>query len=308
MGLIDNIRARRAMRNNRINIPINTERFDNAIGKSTPTFVREEPKPMNIQVNSNAIDKSMSNIQLPTFQSSRPNPEIPEWQKYGFKSQDEMNFWENRAKSWSGGKLNTIQDVINFQKSVKGLDADGRVGWRTIEAFNNIYNPKAPEGTIITKNRCYSPDMLGVIQAAQFGLLKKGGTIKKFANGGQMGEFISFIKKCVGINDDSQLKSFMQKIGKKGLAMFKQAYDKGMTPQQVRKALQGQNNASSAQQSSYMKKGGCIACEMQNGGRFKYTKQELQKANAKANVNQIPVLVNSLKCGGKTRKKLIKKR
>ena len=57
-----------------------------------------------------------------------------------------------------------------------------------------------------------------------------------------------------------------------------------------------------------MKKGGCIACEMNKGGRLRFTKPELQKANAKANVNQLPVMVNSLKCGGKAKKKLIRKK
>ena len=62
------------------------------------------------------------------------------------------------------------------------------------------------------------------------------------------------------------------------------------------------------QQTQYAKRGGCLACQ-KNGGRFaKPSKPELQKANTKANVNQMPVLVNSMKCGGKAGKKMLSKK
>ena len=133
-------------------------------------------------------------------------------------------------------------------------------------------------------------------------LHRRGGMIRKFQDGGQMDDFIMFVAECIGAKDEKSLNEAINQLGEKGINMLKQAYRKGMSPEQVREMLKG------GMQSSYMKKGGCIACEMNKGGRLRFTKPELQKANAKANVNQLPVMVNSLKCGGKAKKKLIRKK
>lgn len=294
---------------------------------------------------------------------------IQDWQKYGFKSQDDMNFWINRAKSWTGGILDSIDKVKQFQRENNLVD-DGKVGWRTIEAFNklrqskksgreksqnsnqdkldntveifgrsvymppvkrtnsseaarlanmsaeDVYNSKQTIGNTNTEfvsNPNFYQQQFGEI----FGLISRmgnnrrgdyaflhrnGGTIRKFQNGGQIDDFIMFVAECIGAKDEKSLSEAINQLGEKGINMLKQAYKKGMSPEQVREMLKG------GTQSSYMKKGGCIACEMNKGGRLRFTKPELQKANAKANVNQLPVMVNSLKCGGKAKKKLIRKK
>lgn len=129
----------------------------------------------------------------------------------------------------------------------------------------------------------------------------------KGANGMEMGQsdgnmkFIQYVKDCIGVQDDNSLKQAIRSLGEKGIKALQQAYRQGIPAQQVRKQLMGQ-------QAQYAKRGGCLACQ-KNGGRFaKPSKPELQKANAKANVNQMPVLVNSMKCGGKAGKKMLSKK
>ena len=129
----------------------------------------------------------------------------------------------------------------------------------------------------------------------------------KGANGMEMGQsdesmkFIQYVKDCIGVQDDNSLKQAIQSLGEKGIKALQQAYKRGIPAQQVRKQLMGQKT-------QYAKRGGCLACQ-KNGGRFaKPSKPELQKANTKANVNQMPVLVNSMKCGGKAGKKMLSKK
>lgn len=129
----------------------------------------------------------------------------------------------------------------------------------------------------------------------------------KGANGMEMRQsdesmkFIQYVKDCIGVQDDNSLKQAIKSLGEKGIKALQQAYKQGIPAQQVRKQLMGQ-------QTQYAKRGGCLACQ-KNGGRFaKPSKPELQKANAKANVNQMPVLVNSMKCGGKAGKKMLSKK
>lgn len=129
----------------------------------------------------------------------------------------------------------------------------------------------------------------------------------KGANGMEMRQsdenmkFIQYVKDCIGIQDDNSLKQAVRSLGEKGIKVLQQAYKRGIPAQQVRKQLMGQ-------QAQYAKRGGCLACQ-KNGGRFaRPSKPELQKANAKANVNQMPVLVNSMKCGGKAGKKMLSKK
>lgn len=465
---VDRIRAKREMKNNPVTVSISTDRMNEMTERmQPPTFV------------------SNYKFNKPT---ERPQ-QIQDWQKYGFKSQDEMNFWVNRAKSWSGGILDTIDKVKQFQKE-NGLVDDGKVGWRTIDVFNRIngtgskrfsdnpskvYMPDAmpkslnpekrttqpvqaenpriqdtgnavvdesyqytmPENTVnifgrsvytaplstkkvpvnnnqvntnnesnnteypILSNSWFANtfsslsdqnlmnvgrDILNFMtQKKEYkynspynkeqssnnaagwanayrnaGRLRNGGTIKRFqqggeltpndiesrlqyysrigypvdgrigdvnigtisgevpytkynaqtvkgANGMEMGQsdenmkFIQYVKDCIGVQDDNSLKQAIQSLGEKGIKALQQAYKRGIPAQQVRKQLMGQ-------QAQYAKRGGCLACQ-KNGGRFtKPSKPELQKANAKANVNQMPVLVNSMKCGGKAGKKMLSKK
>lgn len=479
---VDRIRAKREMKNNPVTVSISTDRMNEMTERmQPPTFV------------------SNYKFNKPT---ERPQ-QIQDWQKYGFKSQDEMNFWVNRAKSWSGGVLDTIDKVKQFQRE-NGLVDDGKVGWRTIDVFNRIngtgskrfsdnpskvytpdtmpkslnpekrttqpvqaenpriqdtgnaivdesYQYKMPENTVnifgrsvytaplstrkvpannnqvntnnesnntkypilsnswfantfsslsdqnfmnvgrdvvnlitgqpndnASKNNEINKDFyknqfkeiidlvksMGENRRIDSGggmfLHKKGGTIKRFqqggeltpndiesrlqyysrigypvdgrigdvnigtisgevpytkynaqtvkgANGMEMGQsdenmkFIQYVKDCIGVQDDNSLKQAIQSLGEKGIKALQQAYKRGIPAQQVRKQLMGQ-------QTQYAKRGGCLACQ-KNGGRFtKPSKPELQKANAKANVNQMPVLVNSMKCGGKAGKKMLSKK
>lgn len=465
---VDRIRAKREMKNNPVTVSISTDRMNEMTERmQPPTFVSNYKfnKPI-----------------------ERPQ-QIQDWQKYGFKSQDEMNFWVNRAKSWSGGVLDTIDKVKQFQRE-NGLVDDGKVGWRTIDVFNRIngtgskrfpdnpsksYTPDAmpkpsnpdkrtaqpaqaenpriqdtgnavvdesyqytmPENTVnifgrsvytaplstrkvpINNNQVntnnesnnteypilsdswfantfsslsdqnlinvgrdilnfmtqkkeykynspYSKEQSsnnaagGANAYRNAGRLRNGGTIKRFqqggeltpndiesrlqyysrigypvdgrigdvnigtisgevpytkynaqtvkgANGMEMGQsdenmkFIQYVKDCIGVQDDNSLKQAIQSLGEKGIKALQQAYKRGIPAQQVRKQLM-------SQQAQYAKRGGCLACQ-KNGGRFtKPSKPELQKANTKANVNQMPVLVNSMKCGGKAGKKMLSKK
>lgn len=332
-----------------------------------------ERNPYSVKINAQNIDAPMftSNYRFtkPVERTPVAPAPIQDWQKHGFKSQDDMNFWINRAKSWTGGILDSIDKVKQFQRENKLVD-DGKVGWRTIEAFNKLRQSKKdrkeepqnrnadiPDNTIeIFGRSVYMPpvkrtnnneasrlanmsaeDVYNSKQTIgntntefvsnpnfyqqQFGeifdlisnmgnsrrgnsmfLHKKGGVVRKFQDGGQMDNFIMFVAECIGAKDEKSLNEAINQLGEKGINMLKQAYKKGMSPEQVREMLKG------GMQSSYMKKGGCIACEMNKGGRLRFTKPELQKASAKANVNQLPVMVNSLKCGGKAKKKLIRKK
>lgn len=427
---VDRIRAKREMRNNPLTVSIDADRMNEMTERmQPPTFISDYKfnKP-----------------------AERPQ-QIQDWQKYGFKSQDDMNFWVNRAKSWSGGVLDTIDKVKQFQRE-NGLVDDGKVGWRTIEVFNskngvrsipkndNVENnvdtktrsllPASPAVVIPEKkiginyediypilgwnsvssipvqnrddrsihqkrvdeaNRKAGLDMSTINKIGDLfngfmdwrqkniqeynenirkyrnnndmsysGSYKKGGTIKQFqqggeltpndiesrlqyysrigypvdgrigdvnigtisgevpytkynaqtvkgANGMEMGQsdenmkFIQYVKDCIGVQDNNSLKQAIQSLGEKGIKALQQAYKRGIPAQQVRKQLMGQ-------QAQYAKRGGCLACQ-KNGGRFaKPSKPELQKANAKANVNQMPVLVNSMKCGGKAGKKMLSKK
>lgn len=431
---VDRIRAKREMKNNPVTVSISTDRM-------------------------NDITRNISgSYQLPTFTSNyrfeKPDntpQQVQDWQRHGFKSQDDMDFWVNRAKSWSGGVLDTIDKVKQFQRE-NGLVDDGKVGWRTIEVFNskngvrgipkndNVENntgvktrsllPASPAVVIPEENiginyedvypisgwnrassmpiqrtdnrsihqkrvdeanRKAKLDMSTINKIGDLfndlmdwrqkniqeynenirkyrnnngmsysGSYKKGGTIKRFqqggeltpndiesrlqyysrigypvdgrigdvnigtisgevpytkynaqtvkgANGMEMGQsdenmkFIQYVKDCIGVQDDNSLKQAIQSLGEKGIKALQQAYKRGIPAQQVRKQLMGQ-------QAQYAKRGGCLACQ-KNGGRFaKPSKPELQKANAKANVNQMPVLVNSMKCGGKAGKKMLSKK
>lgn len=350
-SFIDRIRAKREMERNPYSVKINAQDIEAPMFTSNYTFTKPvERTPV------------------------APAP-TQDWQKYGFKSQDDMNFWTNRAKSWTGGILDSIDKVKQFQRENNLVD-DGKVGWRTIEVFNKLRqsnkggregsqnrysNP--PDNTVeIFGRSVYTPpvkkvsennnqasannesnnteypilsngwfantfssfsdqnlmkvgrDILNFLTQTSnntagwyntygnTGRLKNGGIIRRFQNGGQMDDFIMFVAECIGAKDEKSLNEAINQLGEKGINMLKQAYKKGMSPEQVREMLKG------GTQSSYMKKGGCIACEMNKGGRLRFTKPELQKANAKANVNQLPVMVNSLKCGGKAKKKLIRKK
>lgn len=382
---IDRIRAKREMKRNPYSVKINAQDIEAPIFTSNYRFTKPiERTPV------------------------APAP-IQDWQKHGFKSQDDMNFWINRAKSWTGGILDSIDKVKQFQRENNLVD-DGKVGWRTIEAFNKLKQSKknntntnnSSKGPVLI-NKDESANNIGVINwdesiplfgdenirpyaskktiyqrqveeanrranenaskrrnnqrnvttedlanmsaeevynskptigntntefvsnpnfyQQQFGeivdlisrmgdsrkgnsmfLHRKGGIIRRFQDGGQMDDFIMFVAECIGAKDEKSLNEAINQLGEKGINMLKQAYKKGMSPEQVREMLKG------GTQSSYMKKGGCIACEMNKGGRLRFTKPELQKANAKANVNQLPVMINSLKCGGKAKKKLIRKK
>lgn len=427
---VDRIRAKREMRNNPLTVSIDADRMNEMTERmQPPTFISDYK------------------FNKPT---ERPQ-QIQDWQKYGFKSQDDMNFWVNRAKSWSGGVLDTIDKVKQFQRE-NGLVDDGKVGWRTIEVFNsknrvrsipkndNVENnvgtktrsllPASPAVVIPEKkiginyedvypisgwnrvssmpiqrtdnrsihqkrvdeaNRKAGLDMSTINKIGDLfndlmdwrqkniqeynenirkyrnnngmsysGSYKNGGTIKRFqqggeltpndiesrlqyysrigypvdgrigdvnigtisgevpytkynaqtvkgANGMEMGQsdenmkFIQYVKDCIGVQDDNSLKQAIQSLGEKGIKALQQAYKRGIPAQQVRKQLMGQ-------QTQYAKRGGCLACQ-KNGGRFaKPSKPELQKANTKANVNQMPVLVNSMKCGGKAGKKMLSKK
>lgn len=332
-----------------------------------------ERNPYSVKINAQNIDAPMftSNYRFtkPVERTPVAPAPIQDWQKHGFKSQNDMDFWINRAKSWTGGILDSIDKVKQFQRENKLVD-DGKVGWRTIEAFNKLRQSKKgrkeepqnrntdiPDNTVeIFGRSVYMPPVKRVnnneasrlanmsaedvynskqtignantefvsnpnFYQQQFGeifdlisnmgnsrrgnsmfLHKKGGVIRKFQDGGQMDDFIMFVAECIGAKDEKSLNEAINQLGEKGINMLKQAYKNGMSPEQVREMLKG------GTQSSYMKKGGCIACEMNKGGRLRFTKPELQKANAKANVNQLPVMVNSLKCGGKAKKKLIRKK
>lgn len=371
-----------------------------------------ERNPYSVKINAQDIDAPMftSNYRFtkPVERTPVAPAPIQDWQKHGFKSQDDMNFWINRAKSWTGGVLDSIDKVKQFQRENKLVD-DGKVGWRTIEVFNKLRQSKKnntntnnlSKGPVLI-NKDESANNIGVINwdesvplfgdknirpysskktiyqrqveeanrranenaskfrsnnqgnvtaedlanmpaedvynskqtigntefvsnpnfyQQQFGeifdlisnmgdsrrgnsmfLHRKGGVVRKFQDGGQMDDFIMFVAECIGAKDEKSLNEAINQLGEKGINMLKQAYKKGMSPEQVREMLKG------GTQSSYMKKGGCIACGMNKGGRLRFTKPELQKANAKANVNQLPVMVNSLKCGGKAKKKLIRKK
>lgn len=469
---VDRIRARREMKNNPVTVSIDTDKVNEMTERmQPPTFVSDY-----------RFDKPAEHPQ-----------QIQDWQKYGFKSQDDMNFWVNRVKSWSGGVLDTIDKVKQFQKE-NGLVDDGKVGWRTIEVFNRIngtgpkrfsnnpskvhtpdampkslnpekrttqpvqaenprmqdtgdaivgesYQYTMPENTVnffgrsvyttplpgrkasvnnntnnnqtntsnesdnteypILSNQWFANvfsslsnqnlkkvgrDILNFMtQRKEYrynspyneeqssnnaagwanayrsaGRLRNGGTIKRFQQGGELtpndiesrlqyysrigypvdgrigdvnigtisGEvpytkynaqtvkgangmemrqsddnvkFIQYIKDCIGIQDNNSLRQAVRSLGEKGIKALQQAYKQGIPAQQVRKQLMGQ-------QAQYAKRGGCLACQ-KNGGRFaKPSKPELQKANAKANVNQMPVLVNSMKCGGKAGKKILSKK
>lgn len=427
---VDRIRAKREMRNNPLTVSIDADRMNEMTERmQPPTFISDYK------------------FNKPT---ERPQ-QIQDWQKYGFKSQDDMNFWVNRAKSWSGGVLDTIDKVKQFQRE-NGLVDDGKVGWRTIEVFNSKNGVRSipkndnVENNVGTKTRSLLPASPAVVipekkiginyediypilgwnnvssmpvqkrddrsihqkrvdeanrKAGLYmstinkigdlfndlmdwrqkniqeynenirkyrnnngmsysGSYKKGGAIKRFqqggeltpndiesrlqyysrigypvdgrigdvnigtisgevpytkynaqtvkgANGMEMGQsdenmkFIQYVKDCIGVQDDNSLKQVIQSLGEKGIKALQQAYKRGIPAQQVRKQLMGQ-------QAQYVKRGGCLACQ-KNGGRFaKPSKPELQKANAKANVNQMPVLVNSMKCGGKAGKKMLSKK
>lgn len=350
---IDRIRAKREMKRNPYSVKINAQDIEAPMFTSDYTFTKPVER-------------------TPVVPAS-----IQDWQKYGFKSQDDMNFWTNRAKSWTGGVLDSIDKVKQFQRENNLVD-DGKVGWRTIEVFNklrqsnkgrreepqNRYSnppdntveifgrsvympPSSVEKTSIDNNQAgtnnksnntgypilsngwfanvFSPfsnqNLMNVGRDiwnfmtqtsnntagwyntyGNAGRLRNGGIIRRFQDGGQIDDFIMFVAECIGAKDEKSLNEAINQLGEKGINMLKQAYKKGMSPEQVREMLKG------GTQSSYMKKGGCIACEMNRGGRLRFTKPELQKANAKANVNQLPVMVNSLKCGGKAKKKLIRKK
>lgn len=384
-SFIDRIRAKREMERNPYSVKINAQDIEAPMFTSNYTFTK------------------------PVERTPVALAPIQDWQKYGFKSQDDMNFWINRAKSWTGGILDSIDKVRQFQRENNLID-DGKVGWRTIEVFNKLRQSK--KNSTNTNNSSKGPVLINKDEPAnnvgvvnwyesiplfgdenirpyaskktiyqrqveeanrranenaskrrnnqrnvtaedlanmsaedvynsrptignantkfvsnpnfykqQFGeivdlisrtgnnrrndymfLHKKGGIIKRFQDGGQMDDFIMFVAECIGAKDEKSLNEAINQLGEKGINMLKQAYKKGMSPEQVREMLSG------GMQSSYMKKGGCIACEMNKGGRLRFTKPELQKANAKANVNQLPVMVNSLKCGGKAKKKLIRKK
>lgn len=375
-NFIDRIRAKREMERNPYPVKINAQDIAAPMFTSNYTFTK------------------------PVERTPVAPASIQDWQKYGFKSQDDMNFWINRAKSWTGGILDSIDKVKQFQRENNLVD-DGKVGWRTIEAFNKLRQSKKDNTNInnsskgpVLINKDESANNIGVInwdesiplfgdknsrkifannnqvninnesnnteypilsngwfantfssfsdqnlmkvgrdilnfltQKKEYkynspyneeqssnnaagwanayrstGKLRKGGVIRKFQDGGQMDDFIMFVAECIGAKDEKSLNEAINQLGEKGINMLKQAYKKGMSPQQVREML------TSRTQSSYMKKGGCIACEMNKGGRLRFTKPELQKANAKANVNQLPIMVNSLKCGGKAKKKLIRKK
>lgn len=465
---VDRIRAKREMRNNPLTVSIDADRMNEMTERmQPPTFISDYK------------------FNKPT---ERPQ-QIQDWQKYGFKSQDDMNFWVNRARSWSGGVLDTIDKVKQFQKE-NGLADDGKVGWRTIDVFNRI-NGAGPKRFSDNPSKSYTPDAMPkpsnpdkrtaqpaqaenprvqntgnavVDESYQYtmpentvnifgrsvyttplptrkapasnnqtnpnnepdnteypilsdswfantfsslsdqnlinvgrdilnfmtqkkeykynspyskeqssnnaagwsnayrnaGRLRNGGTIKRFqqggeltpndiesrlqyysrigypvdgrigdvnigtisgevpytkynaqtvkgANGMEMGQsdenmkFIQYVKDCIGVQDDNSLKQAIQSLGEKGIKALQQAYKRGIPAQQVRKQLMGQ-------QTQYAKRGGCLACQ-KNGGRFtKPSKPELQKANVKANVNQMPILVNSMKCGGKAGKKMLSKK
>lgn len=424
---VNRIRAKREMRNNPLTVSIDADRMNEMTERmQPPTFISDYK------------------FNKPT---ERPQ-QIQDWQKYGFKSQDDMDFWVNRAKSWSGGVLDTIDKVKQFQRE-NGLVDDGKVGWRTIEVFNSKNGVRSipkndnVENNVGTKTRSLLPASPAVVipekkiginyediypilgwnsvssmpvqnrddrsihqkrvdeanrkdmsiinkigdlfndlmdwrqkniqeynenirkyrnnnGMSYSGSYKKGGTIKRFqqggeltpndiesrlqyysrigypvdgrigdvnigtisgevpytkynaqtvkgANGMEMGQsdenmkFIQYVKDCIGVQDDNSLKQAIQSLGEKGIKALQQAYKRGIPAQQVRKQLMGQ-------QTQYAKRGGCLACQ-KNGGRFaKPSKPELQKANAKANVNQMPVLVNSMKCGGKAGKKMLSKK
>lgn len=364
-NFIDRIRAKREMKRNPYTVKINAQDI------AAPTFT------------------SNYRFTKPVERTPVAPTPMQDWQKYGFKSQDDMNFWINRAKSWTGGVLDSIDKVKQFQRENNLVD-DGKVGWRTIEAFNklrqsdkgrreesqngysnspdntveifgrSVYMPPVSTGKTSANNNQVSTnnesnntgypilsngwfantfssfsdqnlmnvgrDILNFMtQKKEYkynsnkeqssnnaagwsnayrnaGRLRNGGTIRRFQDGGQMDDFIMFVAECIGAKDEKSLNEAINQLGEKGINMLKQAYKKGMSPEQVREMLKG------GAQSSYMKKGGCIACEMNKGGRLRFTKPELQKANAKANVNQLPVMVNSLKCGGKAKKKLIRKK
>jgi hypothetical protein len=364
---IDRIRAKREMKRNPYSVKINAQDIEAPMFTSNYRFTKPVER-------------------TPVV----PAP-IQDWQKYGFKSQDDMNFWTNRARSWTGGILDSIDKVKQFQRENNLVD-DGKVGWRTIEVFNKLRQsnkgrrdesqngysnppdntveifgrsvympPSSVEKTSVDNNQTsannesnnaeypilsngwfantfssFSDQNLMKVgrdiwnfltQKKEYkynspynkeqssnnatgwanayrsaGRLRNGGIIRRFQDGGQMDDFIMFVAECIGAKDEKSLNEAINQLGEKGINMLKQAYKKGMSPEQVREMLKG------GMQSSYMKKGGCIACEMNKGGRLRFTKPELQKANAKANVNQLPVMVNSLKCGGKAKKKLIRKK
>lgn len=112
-SFIDRIRAKREMERNPYSVKINAQDIEAPMFTSNYTFTKPVERTPIV-----------------------PAP-IQDWQKYGFKSQDDMNFWTNRAKSWTGGILDSIDKVKQFQRENKLVD-DGKVGWRTIEVFNKL--------------------------------------------------------------------------------------------------------------------------------------------------------------------------
>lgn len=119
----------------------------------------------------------------------------------------------------------------------------------------------------------------------------------RFASGGSMNnqEFIKYLAECTGATDSQSLKKAMEALGEKGINALKEMFNKGVPASEVKKRISGQ--------SKYMKKGGCLSCEGKMARFAKASKPELKKIVARANVNTI----STLKCGGKAKKKMIKK-
>lgn len=119
----------------------------------------------------------------------------------------------------------------------------------------------------------------------------------RFASGGSMNnqEFIKYLAECTGATDEQSLKKAIKTLGEKGVNALKEMFNKGVPASEVKKRISGQ--------SQYMKKGGCLSCEGKMARFANASKPELKKIVAHANVNTI----STLKCGGKAKKKMIKK-
>lgn len=118
-----------------------------------------------------------------------------------------------------------------------------------------------------------------------------------YQSGGSMNnqEFIKYLAECTGATDEQSLKKAIKTLGEKGINALKEMFNKGVPASEVKKRISGQ--------SQYMKKGGCLSCEGKMARFAKASKPELKKIVAHANVNTI----STLKCGGKAKKKMIKK-
>lgn len=204
------------------------------------------------------------------------------------RQETDMDVWNRRASELSGGRLKNIADVVAFQKE-NGLVADGKLGAKTLAVLNGLNkkdNTKQP-----AKKRFNKDDIAANIE------YRSVSSTPMYQFGGSMNnqEFIKYLAECTGAKDSQSLKKAMEALGEKGVNALKEMFNKGVPASEVKKRISGQ--------SQYMKKGGCLSCEGKMARFAKVSKPELKKIVAHANVNTI----STLRCGGKAKKKMIKK-